>query len=80
MIICFVYLFWFSALKAARYVDADIIELEKLDELGEEDLREAVFGVGRSMKCLTTDAEEPPVARGGQMQKPLRGRWWGASK
>ena len=39
--------------------------MDELDELGEGDLGEAVFGVGRSVKLPATGAEEPPVAGGG---------------
>ena len=38
---------------------------DELDELGEGDLREAAFGVGRSVELPATGAEEPPVAGGG---------------
>ena len=38
--------------------------MDELDELGEGDLREATFDVGRSMKCSATGIEEPPVAGG----------------
>jgi len=39
--------------------------MDELYELGEGDLREAVFGVGSSVKPPATGAEEPPVAGGG---------------
>jgi len=42
-----------------------IIRLDELYELGEGDSNEAVFGVGRLMKCSATGMEEPPVAGGG---------------
>jgi len=68
-------------LKAYKYFCKEILlSWDELDELGEGDLGEAVFSVGRSMKCSATGAEEPPVAGDERMQKLLRGRWWGASK
>ena len=39
--------------------------MDELYELGEGDLREAVFGVGSSVKRPATGADEPPVAGGG---------------
>jgi len=41
------------------------MDKDDLDELGEEDYCEAVFGEGRSVKPRATGAEDPPVAGGG---------------
>jgi len=54
-----------------RFSIVYIIRLDELYELGERDSNEAVFGVGRSMKCLATDMKEPPVAGGSR----LPNRW-----
>jgi len=50
----------------------------ELDELGEGDYCEAVFGEGRLVKPRATGAEEPPVDGGWWIHEPLRGRWWRA--
>ena len=47
-----------------RFSIVYVIRLDELYELGEGDSNEAVFGVGRLVKCLVTDMEEPPVAGG----------------
>ena len=53
-------------LKAYKYLCRKVLlSRDELDELGEGDLGEAVFGEGRSMKHSATGAEGPPVAGGG---------------
>jgi len=53
-------------LKAYKYLCRKVLlSGDELDELGEGDLGEAVFGVGRSVRRPATGADEPPVAGGG---------------